>query len=50
MDIEYNKCKEDKTGEKRLKAFKIFTYLFLVNDNSSPYSERDLQDRQKYAL
>ena len=32
MDPARNKCKEDKTGIKRLKAFKEFKYIFLFFD------------------
>lgn len=36
-DINRNKCKEDKSGEKRLKAHKEFTYIYLTLDFKSPY-------------
>lgn len=50
MDDDFNKCKEDKTGAYKLIAFKYFTYLFLVNDNNSPYAEKTKEERQQYAL
>lgn len=50
MDDSFNKCKEDKTGKKKLKAFKFFKYLFLFHSNQSPYSEMDEKERRKYAL
>lgn len=50
MDDSFNKCKDDKTGKKKIKAFKIFKYLFLFHSNQSPYSEMDEQERRKYSL
>lgn len=50
MSDDYNKCKEDKTGKQKLKAFKIFKYIFLLYDMNSPYSEKDFETRQKYSL
>ena len=47
---ERNKCKEDKTGEKRLRAFKEFTYIYLVLDFKSPYFKSPIKDRQEAAL
>ncbi len=47
---ERNKCKEDKTGEKRLRAFKEFTYIYLVLDFKSPYFKSPIKDRQEQAL
>ncbi len=34
---ERNKCKEDKKGEQRIRAYKEFTYIYLVLDFKSPY-------------
>lgn len=45
-----NKCKEDKTGEKRLLAYKEFTYIYLVLDFKSPYFKSPIKDRQDAAL
>ena len=36
-DITRNKCKEDKTGKLRLRAYKELTYIYLVLDYKSPY-------------
>ena len=36
-DIERNKCAEDKQGTLRIKAFKEFTYIYLMLDYKSPY-------------
>lgn len=47
---ERNKCKEDKTGEKRLLAYKEFTYIYLVLDFKSPYFKSPIKDRQDAAL
>lgn len=47
---ERNKCKEDKTGEKRLRAYKEFTYIYLVLDFKSPYFKSPIKDRQEEAL
>ena len=49
-DVERNKCKEDKTGTKRLRAFKEFTYIYLVLDFKSPYFKSPIKDRQEAAL
>ena len=38
-DKKRNICKEDKTGEKRLKAYKELTYIYLTLDFKSPYFE-----------
>lgn len=47
---ERNKCKEDKTGTKRLRAYKEFTYIYLVLDFKSPYFKSPIKDRQEAAL
>lgn len=49
-DQERNKCKEDKTGVKRLRAYKEFTYIYLVLDFKSPYFKSPIKDRQEAAL
>ena len=49
-DKERNKCKEDKTGEKRLRAYKEFTYIYLVLDFKSPYFKSPIKDRQEAAI
>ena len=50
MDIKYNKCNEDKTGKLYIKAFRIFKYLFLFHDYSSPYSQEPREKRQEFSL
>lgn len=50
MDIDRNKCKEDKTGKKRIRAYKEFTFLYLFFDWESPYfqySETDKYNESK---
>lgn len=38
-DIERNKCGEDPTGQKRLRAWREFTYIWLFVDWKSPYQQ-----------
>lgn len=45
INPERNKCKEDKTGLKRLRAFKEFKYIYLFFDWNSPYFQYSEQDR-----
>ena len=40
----------DKEGRKRLRAFKVLTYIYLVYDWKSPYSEYSLKERHTDAL
>lgn len=47
---ERNKCKEDKTGEKRLLVFKELTYIYLAIDWRSPYKEWSERERHDLAL
>lgn len=47
---DFNKCKEDKTGTKKLVAFKYFKFIYLVYDHKSPYSNLDISERIKTAL
>ena len=49
-DINRNKCKEDKTGKHRLKAYKEFTYIYLVLDFKSPYFQYLEKDKHDCAL
>ena len=49
-DINRNKCKEDKTGKLRLKAYKEFTYIYLVLDFKSPYFQYLEKDKHECAL
>ena len=45
-----NKCKEDKSGELRLRAYKEFTYIYLVLDFKSPYFKYVEKDKHEAAL
>lgn len=45
-----NKCKEDKSGELRLRAYKEFTYIYLVLDFKSPYFKYIEKDKHEAAL
>ena len=47
---ERNKCKEDKKGELRLRAYKEFTYIYLVLDFKSPYFKYLERDKHEAAL
>ena len=49
-DKNRNKCKEDKTGNDRLKAFKEFTYIYLMLDFKSPYYKYLEQEKHEAAL
>jgi len=49
-DPERNKCKEDKTGKKRLRAYKEFTYIYLTLDFKSPYFQYTEGEKHKAAL
>ena len=40
---ERNKCKEDKNGTKRLRAYKELTFIYLVLDFKSPYFKSPLK-------
>lgn len=44
-DSERNKCKQDPSGIKRLLAFRELTYIWLMIDWESPYSDYDELDR-----
>ena len=50
MDNKRNICKEDNTGEKHLKAFREFTYIWLAIDWESFYKDYTNQERHKEAL
>jgi len=45
-----NKCNEDKKGELRLRAYKEFTYIYLVLDFKSPYFKYLEKDKHEAAL
>lgn len=47
---ERNKCKEDKSGTQRLRAYKEFAYIYLVLDFKSPYFKSPIKDRQEAAF
>ena len=47
---ERNKTKSDKTGNKKTRAFREFTYIWLMLDWTSPYSEYAEQERHQEAL
>ena len=49
-ETERNKCKEDKSGELRLRAYKEFTYIYLVLDFKSPYFKYLEQEKHIAAL
>lgn len=50
LDVKRNKCKEDSTGKKQLRAFREFKYMFLALDYKSPYFEYLAQTRHEQAL
>lgn len=45
FDTTRNKCKQDPNGTQHLRAFREFTYIYLMLDWKSPYSEESEQDR-----
>ena len=49
-ETERNKCKEDKSGELRLRAYKEFTYIYLVLDFKSPYFKYLEMEKHEAAL
>ena len=49
-DKNRNKCKDDKNGDLRIKAFKEFTYIFLMLDYKSPYFKYAERDKHEAAL
>lgn len=50
MDNKRNICKEDPTGEKHLRAFKEFKYIWLAIDWESFYRDYSEQDRHQESL
>lgn len=50
MDLNRNKCKEDKTGTQHLRAFREFKYIYLAIHWQSPYADYDEQERHHEAL
>ena len=49
-DPNRNKCKEDPKGVNRLRAWREFTYIYLMLDFKSPYLEYIEQDRHETAM
>lgn len=45
-----NKCKEDPTGSKRLRAFRELTYIYLMLDYKSPYFPYVEQQKHEAAV
>ena len=50
LDPERNKCKEDPTGLKHLRADREFTYIYLAIAWKSPYANYSEQERHQAAL
>lgn len=50
MDDNRNKCKDDPTGKKHLRAFREFTYIWLAIDWNSLYKDYSIQERHEEAL
>lgn len=50
LDLERNKSKTDKTGQKLERAFKEFKYIYLFFDWGSPYFQYAEYDRHNEAL
>lgn len=49
MDLDRNKSKTDKTGKKRERAFREFTFLYLFFDWESPYFQYSEYDKYNEA-
>lgn len=49
-DMERNKCSEDPTGKKRLRAWKEFKYIWLFADWKSPYQQYLEMEKHKAAM
>ena len=49
-DKKRNECKEDKTGGKRLRAYRELTYIWLMCDWQSPYGDYSEQERHQACL
>lgn len=45
-----NKCKEDKTGKLRLRAYKELTYIYLILDFKSPYFQYKESEKHTAAI
>lgn len=49
-DVSRNKTKEDPKGSKRSRAYREFTYIWLMCDWASPYSDYTEQERHAEAM
>lgn len=49
-DLDRNKCPEDKSGEKRLRAWREFKYIWLFVDWKSPYQQYLEMEKHKAAM
>lgn len=49
-DIDRNKCEDDSTGKKRLRAWKEFKYIWLFADWKSPYQQYLEMEKHKASL
>jgi len=49
-DVDRNKCKEDPTGKKRLKAYRELTYIYLAVDWLAPGNKSTPQERHDMAV
>lgn len=49
-DIDRNKCEEDTSGKKRLRAWREFTYIWLFADWKSPYQQYLEMEKHKAAM
>lgn len=47
LETKRNICKDDKTGKKKLRAFKELKYMYLFFDGTSPYFTFPEQERHK---
>ena len=50
FEEERNKCKEDKTGKLKLRAYREFVYIYMMIDWASPYSDYYEQERHKESM
>lgn len=50
MEVSRNKCEEDKTGKKKLRAFREMSYMYLAIDWKSPYYSEPEKVRAEEAL
>lgn len=49
-DLDRNKCSEDTTGQKRLRAWREFKYIWLFVDWKSPYQQYLEMEKHKAAM